>query len=132
MWLKKYLLKFCTIIIMIKIIYTTIFFTFSCFAEESIGSLLFNGNCATCHHINTPSSAPTITEVRNRYISAFPQKELFIKQLATWVHHPNKEGSIMHDAIDKYGLMPELAFDKESLEIIANYLYEGKIEATTR
>jgi cytochrome c551/c552 len=101
-------------------------------AEEKLGSLLFNGNCATCHHLHKASSAPTITEIRRRYKEAFPQKELFIKQLATWVKHPKKETSIMHDAIEKYELMPELAFDKESLEIIAEYLYEGKIEATTR
>jgi len=33
--------------------------------------------------------------------------------------------------IKVYGLMPELAFEKETVEIIAKYIYNGKLEATT-
>ncbi len=96
------------------------------------GALLFNGNCATCHHLKRASSAPTIHEIRARYIQAFPEKQNFIKYLSNWVIKPSKRTSLMHDKIIKYGLMPELAFDKESLKIIAEYIYEGEIEATTR
>ncbi len=96
------------------------------------GSLLFNGNCATCHHIKRASSAPTINEIRSRYLQAFPQKKEFINYLSEWVLKPSKERSLMHDQIEKYGLMPELAFEKSTLEKIAEYIYEGKIEATTR
>jgi len=116
---------------MIRFIYTSLLLlnTLS-LADE--GALLFNGNCATCHHIKKASSAPTINEIRSRYLQAFPDKDNFIQYLSNWVYKPKKETSLMHDKIKKYGLMPELAFDKESLEIIAEYIYEGKIEATTR
>jgi len=116
---------------MIRFIYTPLLFlTTLSLADE--GALLFNGNCATCHHIKEASSAPTINAVRSRYLQAFPQKNDFINYLSTWVYKPSKKTSLMHDMIEKYGVMPELAFDKESLKIIAKYIYEGKIEATTR
>ena len=115
---------------MIRFIYT--FLLLLCnLSLANEGALLFNGNCATCHHLKKASSAPTIYEIRSRYLQAFPQKQNFIEYLSSWVVKPSKETSLMHDKIAKYGLMPELAFDKESLKIIAEYLYEGKIEATT-
>jgi hypothetical protein len=38
----------------------------------------------------------------------------------------------MHDKIEKFELMPELGFDKSTVKIIAKYIYQGKLEATTR
>ncbi len=87
-------------------------------------ALLFHGNCTTCHFETKSVSAPAMMEVRKRYLSAFPDKKDFIKQMAEWVHKPNEERSIMQDAIDKYGLMPNLAFEKDVLQDIAEYIYE--------
>ncbi|MGB5963959.1 MAG: cytochrome C, partial [Sulfurimonadaceae bacterium] len=53
-----------------------------------------------------------------------PKKEDFVKYMSTWVQHPNEETSIMRDAIEKHELMPELAFDLETLKTIAAYIYE--------
>ena len=91
---------------------------------DSIGSLLFHGNCITCHAEHTSISAPSISIVKNNYLRAFPQKEDFIAYMSTWVEHPNPETSIMLEDIKKYELMPELGFDKSTLEIIAKYIYE--------
>lgn len=44
--------------------------------------------------------------------------------MSEWVLKPNKETSIMHDMIDEYELMPELAYDRDTLEKIAEYIYE--------
>jgi hypothetical protein len=87
-------------------------------------ALLFHGNCTTCHYENKTVSAPSVVELRARYISAFPIKKDFVTYMATWVEHPREETSLMHDAIDKHGLMPELAFDLETLKIITAYIYE--------
>ena len=38
----------------------------------------------------------------------------------------------MEDKILQYGLMPQLAYEEETVEEIAKYIYEGKIEATTK
>lgn len=87
-------------------------------------SLLFHGNCTTCHFETKSVSAPSMMEVRKRYLSAFPNKKEFVKQMAEWVEKPNEERSIMLDAINKYELMPNLAFEKGVLRDIADYIYE--------
>jgi len=87
-------------------------------------ALLFHGNCTTCHFETEAVSAPSVVEFRARYISAFPNKKEFVDYMAKWVHQPHEETSLMHDAIEKYGLMPELAFDLETLKSISNYIYE--------
>ena len=87
-------------------------------------ALLFHGNCTTCHFENETVSAPSVVAFRARYLSAFAEKKDFVDYMATWVEHPREETSLMHDAIDKHGLMPELAFDIETLRSIASYIYD--------
>ncbi len=41
----------------------------------SLGETLFNGNCVTCHKIDTPNSAPTIGEIQTRNKRVLPSKE---------------------------------------------------------
>jgi len=91
---------------------------------DNIGSLLFHGNCITCHTKHRAISAPAISTIKSNYLRAFPKKEDFIASMSTWVEHPNSETSIMLEAIKKHALMPELGFDKSTLEIISAYIYE--------
>jgi len=90
----------------------------------SLGSLLFHGNCITCHEETKAVSAPSVMEFRANYLRAFPQKKDFVEYMSEWVKHPNTETSIMLEAIKKYELMPELGFEKSTLEIISEYIYE--------
>lgn len=88
------------------------------------GSLLFNGNCITCHHETKSISAPSMVEIRENYLRAFPNKKEFVEYMSRWIKKPKKETSIMLDAINKYSLMPELAYEMETLEEISDYVYE--------
>ncbi len=51
-------------------------------------------------------------------------KKEFVSYMTTWVLKSKKETSLMHDMIEKYELMPELGYDKETLEIISSHIYE--------
>ena len=93
-------------------------------ASDEMGALLFHGNCVTCHYELESKSAPAMIEVRKRYKAAFPRKKDFVKYLSEWVHDPSAEKSIMQDAIAKYELMPQLAYEKDVLEDIAAYIYD--------
>ena len=93
-------------------------------------SLLFSGNCVTCHFENESISAPSVVELQKRYKDAFPQKDDFIKYMSTWVEHPKAETSIMSDAIKKYELMPELGYDIDTLRSIAEYIYDTDFKTT--
>jgi len=90
----------------------------------SYGELLFNGNCITCHSKTKSISAPSLVEIKKRYINAFSNKKEFVDYMAKWVQHPNKDTSLMQDSIIKYEIMPELGFDKDTLEQISKYIYE--------
>ena len=105
--------------------YILLIFTFSFVLNATdFKALLFNGNCTTCHFINKAVSAPSMKEVQKVYKNAFPNKSDFISYMANWVKEPNKKGSLMHNAIDKYELMPEMVFDQETLYDIAEYIYD--------
>ena len=116
---------------MIRLIYTLIIIFSPTTWGADDGALLFNGNCAMCHHLKKASSAPTIHEIRRRYLQAFPKKEDFVNYMSAFVLNPSEQKSLMHDKIEKYGLMPQLAFEEQSVRDIALYIYKGKIEITT-
>lgn len=94
----------------------------------SLGETLFQGNCVTCHDEKKTLSAPAIQEVQASYRQAFPTQERFVASMATWVENPNAKTALMPQAIKKFGLMPLLGYDQESLEAIATFLYEKHFE----
>jgi len=89
------------------------------------GELLFQGNCITCHYPNKSVSAPSMQKVRTTYKNAFSDKKDFVYYMSEWVLHPSHETAMMSDAVKKYKLMPQLAYEKEVLEEIAAYIYEN-------
>ena len=46
--------------------------------------------------------------------------------MSTWVLNPNEKTSLMTNYIKKYNLMPNLAFDIQTLEEISEYIYDMK------
>lgn len=109
------------ILMLIIILVSTLF-------AGSYGSLLFHGNCITCHEINRSKSAPSLKEIKKAYLNAFPQKEMFVDYMSTWILNPNAKSSIMQESIEKYELMPQLAYNKEVLEEIAEFIYGTNFE----
>ena len=99
-------------------------FIISSINAADIRSLLFHGNCITCHHEHTDISAPSIDEIKANYLRAFPIKKDFVEYMSKWVVTPSAESSIMQDAIKKYELMPELGFDVSTLKEISAYIYD--------
>lgn len=85
---------------------------------------MFHGNCITCHDETKALSAPSILQIKEKYLSAFSKKEDFIYYMSAWVKNPNKKTSIMLGAVKKYELMPYLHYDLESLKEITAYIYE--------
>jgi len=99
------------------------------FSDEN-AALYFHGNCTTCHFDSKAVSAPSVMELKKRYLEAFSKKEDFVTYMSTWIYKPSAEMSIMQDAIEEYELMPELAYDLETLRIISEYIYETDFNST--
>lgn len=91
---------------------------------SNYGELYFSGNCVTCHFKSENKSAPSIIEIKEHYLRAFPKKEDFVDYMSTWVLKPNSTTSIMQDSIEKFKLMPELGYDEYTLREIAKYIYD--------
>lgn len=91
------------------------------------GEMLFNGNCITCHALENSPSAPSVKEIHTRYKKAFDSKEQFVNAMARWIIKPDAKTALMPEAVKKYGLMPELGYDKETLNEIASYLYDLRL-----
>ena len=106
-----------------KIILFSFWFVTSLYATN-YDALLFQGNCTTCHFDNRALSAPSMQEIKKHYISAFPQKNDFVDYMSKWVKVPDEKSTLMHESVEKYGLMPELAYDLDALKSIAGYIYE--------
>ena len=99
-------------------------FLYSLLNAADMRSLLFHGNCTTCHFETKTVSAPSIIELKENYLRAFPIKKDFVKYISSWVINPNEETSIMLDAVKKHGLMPQLGFDISTLREISAYIYD--------
>ncbi len=93
--------------------------------------LFYSGNCSGCHFKHRSISAPSIEQIKERYITAFPNKEEFINYMSVWVKTPNVETSLMHDSIKQYKIMPELGFDLDTLRKISQYIYENDFKSTS-
>lgn len=63
-------------------------------------------------------------EIREKYLSAFADKEDFVDYMSTWVKEPKQETSLMLDAIAKYEIMPNLSYELDSLRDISAYIYD--------
>lgn len=93
-----------------------------------MGETLFNGNCVTCHALSVPNSAPSTKEIQTAYKKAFDTKEKFVTFMVDWIRKPNSKTAIMQDAVKKYELMPNLGYDRDSLQEIASFLYDVELQ----
>lgn len=106
-----------------KILTILILLVYNLFASN-VGEMLFNGNCLACHNIKTEVSAPSMVKIRDVYLDIFPRKEDFVNFMTNWVYEPEEDTAFMPNAIDKYGLMPNLHYDQQMLEDISIYIFE--------
>jgi len=101
-----------------------VFLIFTSLNADNLGSLMFHANCSTCHHETRDISAPSMMDVRKHYRAAFTKKKDFTKHMSKWVSNPDIKASIMPDSIKRYGIMPHLGFEEDSLQEIVEYIYD--------
>jgi cytochrome c553 len=99
--------------------------------DDEVAHSLVN-NCFSCHLPMGSSEdriAPLMGHVRNHYLEKYSTKEYFVKAMESYVNSPNKKDAIMYGAIDKFGIMPNMQFDKELVHNIATYLYDYDVSS---
>ena len=99
-------------------------------STEQDGYTLMKQFCFSCH-METPDPskhdqmiAPPMANVKEHYISTYPDKDEFIKAVVNWVNKPDENKVLMPGAVRRFNLMPPLPIGDDKLKAIAEALYE--------
>ena len=99
-------------------------------ANKHPGKKLMETNCYVCH---SPTAGhddrigPPMIAIKKHYINDETTKEQFIADIQAWVKNPNEVDARMRGAVRRFGVMPKQAFPEETIEKIADYMYDYEI-----
>ena len=99
--------------------------------SEHPGKKLMEANCYACHNPTANHEnrlAPPMIAVKKHYISSTTTKEEFKTALHDWVENPTKEKAKMFGAVKRFGIMPKTPFPKKTIDLIADYMFDNKID----
>ena len=99
--------------------------------NQSEAEKLYTGKCMICHGVGTSEEtaiAPPMASVKRRYLRDYSSKEDFVNALVDFSENPTGEKAMMYNALNKFNVMPNLAFKKEELVKIAAFIYDEEIE----
>lgn len=101
-------------------------------AENQEGKKLMETNCYLCHSPNASENkdriAPPMVAIKSHYLMDYKSKEDFVKAIATFVENPTEENAKIHGAVKRFGVMPKQIFPEGSVEKIADFMFDYKIE----
>tara|TARA_R110002072_G_scaffold131586_1_gene271274 strand:- start:84867 stop:85454 length:588 start_codon:yes stop_codon:yes gene_type:complete len=95
------------------------------------GKKLMEQQCYVCHN---PSSdhdgriAPPMVAVKSHYMTDSITKKQFTDAIWNFVEKPSEEKSKMRGAVRRFNLMPFQPFDEGQVRLIADYMYQYKID----
>jgi len=99
--------------------------------EEHPGKKLLEMYCYVCHNPTTVHDdriAPPMIAVKKHYYTEDISKEEFIANMQSWIKNPTEENAKMRGAVRRFGLMPKAQYPENDIKLIAEYIYENKIE----
>ena len=100
-------------------------------ANKHPGKKLMETNCYTCHNPTASHDnrvGPPMIAIKKHYMDENTTKEEFIASMQAWIKNPNKEDARMFGAVKRFGVMPKQYFPEESIEQIADYMYDFDID----
>lgn len=95
------------------------------------GEKLLQANCYACHGASSDMEgriAPPMIAIKAHYIDSLTEFEDFSKEFLDFLNNPNEEKAKMRGAVRKFGVMPKQNFKKEDLLLIAEFLFDYKID----
>ena len=95
------------------------------------GKKLMETNCYVCHSPTAGEDnriAPPMIAIKRRYSMGNTTKEAFINSMQNWIKNPTEDNAIMYGAVKRFGIMPKQAFPEETIQQIADYMFEFEIE----
>jgi hypothetical protein len=96
------------------------------------GKELMEQKCNICHSVTSKSHdeiiAPPMVAVKRRYLRLYNSEKEFVEAVTNWVLNPNEDDALMFGAVQQFKVMPKLTYDKEEIQLIAQYIYNNKID----
>lgn len=97
----------------------------------SEGASIVRQNCISCHSPNEGLSnkiAPSLKAIKEHYLKNGIKEAEFTGKMSKFLLSPSIEDSEMPQAIEKFGLMPNVGFSEEQYKAVATYIYRTKME----
>lgn len=99
---------------------------------KSDGIALLRQNCYNCHNPNSASHddmlAPPLAGIKHRYLQAYNDQALFVRQMADFVHHPTEENALMKGPVRRFGLMPVTTLSQAQIEQVCLFIYQNELD----
>jgi cytochrome c553 len=95
------------------------------------GKKLMETNCYVCHNPTADHDnrvGPPMIAVKKHYLTEGVTKQEFISAIQEWIKNPNEENAKMHGAVRRFGVMPKQVFPEETIQQIADYMYDNDID----
>ncbi|PWK18512.1 c-type heme family protein [Xanthomarina spongicola] len=99
--------------------------------QEHPGKKLMETNCYLCHSPTATMEdriGPPMIAIKKHYISDNITKEEFIADIQKWILNPNEADAKMVGAVKKFGVMPKTPYPEETINQIADYMFNNDIE----
>lgn len=99
--------------------------------SEHPGKQLLETNCYVCHSPILGEEgriAPPMIAIKKHYISEDTTKDEFIESIQNWIKNPNEDDAKMYGAVRRFGVMPNTPFPEDTIEKIADYMFENEID----
>ncbi|WP_291866424.1 DUF3365 domain-containing protein [Maribacter sp.] len=100
-------------------------------SEQHPGKKLMETECYICHNPKASESsriAPPMIAIKKHYINSNTSKEEFRKSMVNWIENPSIKNSKMPGALKRFGVMPYQPYPIETIEQIADYMFDNTIE----
>ena len=88
------------------------------------GQTSFETICLSCHG----RTAPPMFVIKKHYLKRYPDREVFMRQIGSWVRSPSPNKALMPHALEKHGMMPAQLLDDEVLAKVAAYIYDTQLK----
>ncbi|WP_101445321.1 DUF3365 domain-containing protein [Aquimarina sp. MAR_2010_214] len=95
------------------------------------GKKIMETKCYLCHSPSADhdgSIAPPMVAIKSHYLNDDTTKKEFGDAIWNFLQKPSEEKSRMPGAVRRFGVMPYQVFSEEEIRLIADYMYEFKIE----
>lgn len=94
------------------------------------GFRTLNQYCLSCHPAEKTANpiAPSLAEIKEFYLEQTTDEEEFVNTFADFLSNPSDENTQMKEAVNQFGIMPNMGFSDEQYRAIAVYLYHTEVE----